>query len=152
MSFLTYLWFGEVGFLHSYFSHIETQRLALELYHDELSKHCQLKLIRWYTHLDVNFNFQVLQENERLAIVIDELKRSSLDYKNQLAGAWREVKDVSGKFEKVKGTLEESTTDVSRLNNELNRLESEVTALRESKTNKEREVTKLTQKVSSVVF
>ena len=100
----------------------------------------------------MNFNFQVLQENERLAIVIDELKRSSLDYKNQLAGAWREVKDVSGKFEKVKGTLEESTTDVSRLNNELNRLESEVTALRESKTNKEREVTKLTQKVSSVVF
>ena len=90
----------------------------------------------------------MLQENERLGILLDDVKRSTLEYKNQLSSARREVTDVSGKFEHAKAKLDGSETEVKRLSGEMAKLESQATALREDKTSKERELAKITQKVS----
>ena len=91
------------------------------------------------------------QENERLGIVIDDVKRSTVDYKNQLSSARREVTEVTGKFEQSRAKLEDSETEVRKLTSELGKLESEVTVLREDKLSKEREITKVTQKVSMII-
>ena len=90
----------------------------------------------------------MLQENERLGILLDDVKRSTLEYKNQLSSARREVTDVSGKFEHAKTKLDGSETEVKRLSGEMAKLESQATALREDKTSKERELAKIIQKVS----
>lgn len=92
----------------------------------------------------------MLQENERLGILLDDVKRSTLEYKNQLSSARREVTDLSGKFEQAKTKLDGSEAEVKRLNNDMIKLDSEATVLREDKTSKERELTKTNQKVSIV--
>ena len=93
----------------------------------------------------------MLQENERLGILLDDVKRSTLEYKNQLSSAKREVTDVSGKFEQAKTKLDVSEAEVKRLSSEMVKLESQATALREDKTSKERELAKMTQKVSVIL-